>query len=129
MPLETQNTSHIAAAFRYLDILLGIMSNPLFLGKQYPDVAINTPGVIEPVTDDQLKHIHGKIDFWSFDPYTAQYSSPLPQGTEACASNSSDPFWPTCVTLSNVQANGWLMGQASNAYAYLAPQYVHQQLG
>ncbi|KAE8385666.1 glycoside hydrolase superfamily [Aspergillus alliaceus] len=101
MPLDTQNISHIAAAFRYQDILLGIMSNPLFLGKQYPDAAINTPGVIEPLTNDQLKHIHGKIDFWSFDPYTAQHSSPLPQGTEACASNSSDPLWPTCVTLSN----------------------------
>ncbi|KAF5856085.1 hypothetical protein ETB97_007885 [Aspergillus alliaceus] len=98
MPLDTQNISHVAAAFRYQDILLGIMSNPLFLGKQYPDAAINTPGVIEPLTNDQLKHIHGKIDFWSFDPYTAQHSSPLPQGTEACASNSSDPLWPTCNT-------------------------------
>lgn len=129
MPLDTQDSSHIAAASRYQDILLGIMSNPLFLGKQYPDAAIDTVDMMQPLTDDQIKHIHGKIDFWSFDPYTAQYASPLPQGTEACASNSSDPFWPTCVTLSNVQANGWLMGQASNAYAYLAPQYVRQQLG
>jgi len=30
---------------------------------------------------------------------------------------------------SNVQANGWLMGDASNGYAYIAPQYVRQQLG
>jgi beta-glucosidase/6-phospho-beta-glucosidase/beta-galactosidase len=130
VPLDINNASHLNAASRYQDILLGIMSNPLFLGKQYPDAAINTADMMKPLTDDQLKHIHGKIDFWSFDPYTAQYASPLPQDTETtCASNSSDPLWPTCVTLSNVQANGWLMGQASNAYAYLAPQYVRQQLG
>jgi hypothetical protein len=28
-----------------------------------------------------------------------------------------------------VQQDGWLNGQASYAYAYLAPQYVRQQLG
>ncbi|KAF7592411.1 hypothetical protein BBP40_000259 [Aspergillus hancockii] len=130
VPLDIHNASHIAAASRYQDILLGIMSNPLFLGKQYPDSAINTPNAISPLTEAQIKHIHGKIDFWSFDPYTAQYASPLPQAAEnACTSNTSHPLWPTCVTLSNVQGNGWLMGQASNAYAYLAPQYVRQQLG
>ena len=41
----------------------------------------------------------------------------------------SNPLWPSCALLSNVQANGWLMGDASNGYAYIAPQYVRQQLG
>ncbi|KAE8144486.1 glycoside hydrolase superfamily [Aspergillus avenaceus] len=129
VPLDVQKNTHVAAAHRYQDILLGIMSNPLFLGTQYPDAALTTANLMTPLTDDQLKRINGTVDFWSFDPYTAQYASPPPQGTEACAANTSDPLWPTCVTLSNIQANGWLMGQASNAYAYLAPQYVRQQLG
>lgn len=51
------------------------------------------------------------------------------EGIDACASNTSDPNWPICVTNTNVQQDGWPMGQASNAYAYIAPQYVRQQLG
>jgi beta-glucosidase/6-phospho-beta-glucosidase/beta-galactosidase len=130
LPLDPTQSSNVAVALRYQDFLLGIMSNPLFLGQQYPSEVLNTPGLnLTALTPDQLAKIHGRIDFWAFDPYVAQFASPAPGGTEACISNSSDPLWPHCVTLSNVQANGWLMGEASNAYAYIAPQYVRQQLG
>lgn len=130
VPQDPSNASHVSAAFRYQDFILGIMSNPLFLGKQYPDVVLNMSTLdLIPLTTDQISYIHGKIDFWAFDPYTAQFASPPPGGIENCIVNRSDPLWPTCVTLSNIQANGWAMGQASNAYAYIAPQYIRQQLG
>ena len=71
----------------------------------------------------------GTSDFWSFDPYTAGFATSPPNGIDACASNSSDPNWPMCVMNTNVQQDGWLNGQASYAYAYIAPQYVRQQFG
>lgn len=130
MPLDPSNESHVSAALRYQDFILGIMSNPLFLGKQYPADALKTLGPnLTALTDEQIAQIRGRIDFWAFDPYVAQFASPPPGGVEACASDPSNPLWPSCVSLTNVQANGWLMGDASNAYAYIAPQYVRQQLG
>ena len=71
----------------------------------------------------------GTSDFWSFDPYTAGFATSPPNGIDACAANSSDPNWPNCVINTNVQQDGWLNGQASYAYAYIAPQYVRQQFG
>ncbi|PLB44985.1 beta-glucosidase [Aspergillus steynii IBT 23096] len=134
VPLSVHNTSHVAAASRYQNFLLGILSNPLFLGKQYPEETLNrnTNGTdLTPLTDAQIAHVHGTVDFWSFDPYTAQFVSPLPtpQDEDACHANSSHPAWPTCVSLTNIQANGWAMGQPSNDYAYIAPHWVRQQLG
>ncbi|KAL1962126.1 hypothetical protein VTN77DRAFT_593 [Rasamsonia byssochlamydoides] len=130
LPLDPTNSSHVSAALRYQDFILGIMGNPLFLGEQYPADALSTLGPnLTALTEDQLSLINGKVDFWAFDPYVAQFASPPLGGVESCASDPSNPLWPTCVTLSNVQANGWLMGDASNAYAYIAPQYVRQQLG
>lgn len=129
VPLDPTNQADVAVARRYQDFILGIMSNPLFLGEQYPEEVLSTPRVnLTALTDTQIASIHGRIDFWAFDPYVAQFASPAPD-YESCLSNSSNPLWPSCATLSNVQANGWLMGQASNAYAYIAPQYVRQQFG
>ena len=129
VPLEPANKADVAVALRYQDFILGIMSNPLFLGEQYPAEVLSTPEVnLTALTETQIASIHGRIDFWAFDPYVAQFASPAPD-YDLCLSNSSDPLWPSCALLSNVQANGWLMGDASNAYAYIAPQYVRQQLG
>ncbi|KAH6664413.1 beta-glucosidase [Halenospora varia] len=129
VPLDTTSSADTEAAFRYQDFLLGILANPLFLGIQYPSTVLNTPNInLTALTDAQISSIHNSIDFWAFDPYVAQFASPAPGGIEACATNSSNPLWPQCVTLTNVQADGWLMGASSNAYAYIAPQYVRQQL-
>lgn len=129
VPLDLGNKADVDVALRYQDFILGIMATPLFLGQQYPADVLATPGVnLTALTDDQIASIHGRIDFWAFDPYVAQFASPAPE-YDLCVSNSSNPLWPSCATLSNVQANGWLMGQPSNAYSYIAPQYVRQQFG
>ncbi|PYI04070.1 beta-glucosidase [Aspergillus sclerotiicarbonarius CBS 121057] len=130
VPLDPSNSSHVDAALRYQDFILGIMGNPLFLGEQFPSEALNTPNLnLTPLTQDQISTIHGTIDFWAFDPYVAQFASPAPAGISACAANQSDSAWPECVTATMIQADGWLMGDMSNAYASIAPQYVRQQLG
>ena len=130
VPLDPANKSDIDIALRYQDFILGIMANPLFIGQQYPKDVLATPEIgLTALTPSQISSIHGRIDFWAFDPYVAQFASLPPGGLNACISNSSNPLWPSCALLSNVQANGWLMGDASNGYAYIAPQYVRQQLG
>ncbi|MCJ1314657.1 hypothetical protein MMC25_008339 [Agyrium rufum] len=130
MPLNgKKNATDLAAAYRYQDFSLGIMSNPLFLGTQILDSVLSTPGIkIGPLTQDEIKLIHGTMDFFSFDPYSSSFATPPPGGIEACASNSSDPNWPTCVISTYDAANGWLLGDASSVgYSYIAPQHVREQ--
>ncbi|PYI14686.1 beta-glucosidase [Aspergillus violaceofuscus CBS 115571] len=130
LPLDPTNSTHTASAQRYQAFILGIMGNPLLLSEQIPSEVLSTPNItIEALTSEELATVKNTVDFISIDPYTAQFASPAPEGIEACAANSSHPLWPSCATLTNVQANGWLMGEASNDYAYIAPQYVRQQLG
>ncbi|KAI4602344.1 hypothetical protein KJ359_009585 [Pestalotiopsis sp. 9143b] len=130
VPLDPSNSSHVEAALRYQEFNLGIMANPIFLGQQIPQVALDTLGVnLTALTDEEIAYINGTADFWAFDPYVAQFAWPADEGIEACVSNSSDPLWPACVETGTSQANGWLMGVPSNAYPMIAPQYVREQLG
>lgn len=132
VPLDPENTNDVAAAYRYQDFILGIMGNPLFLGQQFPDTVLNTPNIestLKPLTDEQITHINGTIDYWAFDPYGAQYATNPARGYEACAANTSDPLWPSCVELSTTQKNGWAMGAVSMSGAMIAPLYVREQFG
>ncbi|KAH8822066.1 beta-glucosidase [Xylogone sp. PMI_703] len=130
IPLDRNNPADVAAALRYQDFSLGIMSNPLFLGTQIPSTVLKTRGIhISPLTKAQLKLIHGKIDFFSFDPYSATYVSAPPGGVDACASDPSNPLWPSCVQSTNDDASGWLIGDASSVtYSFIAPQNVRAQM-
>lgn len=130
IPLNTSNPDDVAASLRYQDFVVGVMNNPLFLGAQIPETVLNTTGIeIDPLTDSQLALISGKIDFFSVDPYSAQYVSAPPNGIDACASDPTNPLWPTCVITSNEAANGWLIGDASSVpYSFIASQYVRAQL-
>jgi len=118
------------AALRYQDFSLGVMNNPLFLGKQIPESVLNTSQIpITALTEAQLSLIHGKVDFFSFDPYSAQFVTSPPGGVDACAADPSNPLWPTCVVTTNVAANGWLIGQGSSVtYSFIDPQFVRSQL-
>ena len=126
----TDSPADVAAALRYQDFSLGIMSNPMFLGQQIPSTVLHTTGIqIDALTKAQLKLIHGKIDFFSFDPYSAQYVAAPPEGVEACAADPTNPLWPTCVVTSNIDASGWQIGDASSVpYSFIAPQYVRAQM-
>ena len=130
IPLDTNNATDVAAALRYQDFSLGVMNNPLFLGTQIPATVLSTTGIeIDPMTKAQIALIHGKIDFFSFDPYSAQYATSPPEGVDTCAADPSNPLWPTCVVLINVDGNGWLIGDASSVpYSFIAPQYVRAQM-
>lgn len=130
VPLDPTNSSDVQAALRYQDFILGIEGNPLFLGENYPAQVLATPGInLTALSPSNLTYISHTIDFFSVDPYTAQFATAAPNGIPACAANTSDPLYPECVVLTNVQQNGWLNGDESYAYAYLTPQYFRQHLG
>lgn len=130
-PLDPDNPTDVTAARRYQEFDLEVMNSPLFLGKQIPENVLNTPGIeMDPLTEDQLEIVGGKIDFFSFDPYSAQYATAPPEGIEACAANSSNPLWPKCVETTYVAQDGWLIGDSATAvFCNIAPQYVRSQLG
>lgn len=131
VPEDPTNSDDVAAAFRYQDFLLGLWCNPIYLGEQYPDTVISTPGLnITGLTDEELDHINGTSDIFSIDPYIAQLAAAPPAGLAACASDASDALFPTCASLSHVQRDGWAYGPRGNDdHAYVAPAYVRQQLG
>ncbi|KAK5132114.1 hypothetical protein LTR08_000365 [Meristemomyces frigidus] len=130
VPLDHTSPDDLRAALRYQDFILGAIGNPIFLGENYPAEILNTAGLdLEPLSSTELAYINGTADYISVDPYTTGFATSPPNGIDACAANISDPLWPTCVVGTNVQQDGWLNGQASFAYAYIAPQYVRQQLG
>lgn len=130
VPLDPTNSSHVEAALRYQDFILGIEANPLFLGADYPESVLLTTGInLTSLSAADLAYFNNTIDFFSVDPYTAQFAYPPPNGIAACAANISDPHYPICVVTTNVQANGWLNGDESYAYAYLTPQYFRQAMG
>ncbi|KAI0023555.1 beta-glucosidase [Xylariomycetidae sp. FL0641] len=130
MPLDIADPADHEAARRYQEFILGIMGNPLFLGQQYPDAVLQTPGLnLTALTDAQIAYVHGTADFLAIDPYVGQFASAPPGGVAACAANASDPLWPQCAVLGSTQADGWLLGAPSASYPQLAPQTVRQQLG
>ena len=130
VPLNASDPTHVTAAQRSQEFSLGIMANPLFLGQQYSAEVLNTPELnLTALTDAQIASFHGRADFYSADAYSAIFVSPDIDGIDACTRNSSNPLWPLCVVTTETQANGWVMGEASNAYSYIAPQYVREQLG
>jgi len=129
LPLDSTNPDDIRAASRYQDYILGIMGNAIFLGEQYPAEILNTTNLnLTALTPTHLSYLNGTADFWSFDPYTAQYATSPPGGIDACAANSSDPLWPVCVVNTNVQQDGWLMGQAVSDSIGVTPRRAKHSL-
>ncbi|KAK9788618.1 putative Glycoside hydrolase superfamily [Seiridium cardinale] len=45
VPFDPINGSHLQASIPYQEFILGIMANPIFLGKQIPNVVLDTPGL------------------------------------------------------------------------------------
>jgi hypothetical protein len=65
LPRNYSSPDDVEAALRYQDFLLG-MGNPLYLGEQYPQRMLVTPGILlNPLTTDQIAYINGSVDFFS----------------------------------------------------------------
>lgn len=120
IPLNPKNQSDVEAANRYQDFLLGIMSNPLFLGEDVPESVTSTcTNQSRKLTKSQLDYYKGKADFYAIDPYTTYYITQPEGGIDACAKDPSHSLWPNCVVELSVSDNNWQIGYYSNSYPYL----------
>lgn len=124
VPLDPNSQADIDATNRYQDFLLGIMSNPTWLGKDVPESVTSTcTNESRPLSAATLARYKGKSDFYAIDPYTAYFVTPPNGGVAACASNPNHPFWPNCVNTTSVAENNWQIGFYSNDYPYMTPVY------
>lgn len=57
--------------------------------------------------------LHPLGDFFALDGYTTNVVGAVPGNVSSCASNSSHPYWPSCVMESQTTASGWLVGYAA----------------
>ncbi|KAH7031364.1 beta-glucosidase A [Microdochium trichocladiopsis] len=128
VPRDPKNQSDIDAANHFNDFQLATFGNPIFLGKDYPEAFKMTIPDYVPLSADDLAYINGTADFLGIDPYTATVVSPPDYGIPACASNSSDPFFPYCVNQSTLTTNGWNIGYRSQSYVYITPTYLRTYL-
>ena len=107
---------------------LATFANPIFLGIDYPEAyKITIPDYV-PLSAEDLAYIGNTSDFLGIDPYTATVVSPPPGGIEACAANSSSPYYPYCVVQETSNIFGWNIGYRSQSYVYITPTYLRTYL-
>ncbi|KAI4724411.1 glycoside hydrolase [Aureobasidium sp. EXF-10728] len=112
---NTTSTADAEAVARGNDFQLGWFNSPVWQTGDYPASLRDTLGDLLPhFTAAQSAMILGSCDFFAIDGYTTDVIAALPEGVAACASNSSDPNYPTCVTQSQVTASGWDVGFAAD---------------
>ncbi|KAL1630984.1 hypothetical protein SLS56_004658 [Neofusicoccum ribis] len=128
VPRDPQNASDVEAANHFNDFQLATFSNPIFLGKDYPEAFKMTIPDYVSLSEEDLEYIGGTSDFLGIDPYTATVVSPPPNGIADCASNTSDPLFPYCVEQSTLTTTGWNIGYRSQTYVYITPKYLRTYL-
>ncbi|KAI0189867.1 glycoside hydrolase [Astrocystis sublimbata] len=130
VPRDPKNASDIEAVTRFQELFLGVFANPIFLGQQYPDSALNTLPGARPLSDKELKYIGNTSDFFGVDPYTITVVSEPAEGIDACASNhtASNTLWPLCVVQETMNVYGWNVGYRSHSYVYTTPTYLREYL-
>lgn len=123
VPKNPRNQTHIDAAQRYRDLYMGVLADPIMLGKQYPSAYTSTIPNVPLLTDAELARINGTADFFAINEYSGQISSPPAGGIAACIANSSHPLWPWCTVQETVSSTtGWALGYYAGNSAVSTPQ-------
>lgn len=130
VPRNTSNPSDVKAAQRFQEFQLGSFSNPLFLGKDYPESWKNTFANDSDIlfTADELKQVANHSDFFGIDPYTYTIVTEPEGGIETCQANVSHELWPICVNESQTRLDGWKIGYRSQSYVYITPEHLREFL-
>lgn len=124
VPRDPNNPADVDAANHFNSFQLATFSNPIFLGKDYPESFKSSISDYVPLTEEDLQYINGTADFFSIQPYTATVVSPPPNDTIAsCAANITHPLRPYCVSQSTKTTTGWNIGYRSQSYVYITPAY------
>ena len=114
---NTSSPADAAAVARGNDFQLGWFNSPVWTTGDYPASLRDTLGDFLPnFTAAQSAMLLGSCDFFAIDGYTTDVIGAVPEGVDACQSNSSDPNWPSCILQSQTTASGWDVGfDAGNA--------------
>lgn len=114
---NTTSVADAAAVQRAYDYSLGWFSGSWTDGN-YPASMRDTLGDLLPeLTAENQSMIKGSQDFYAIDPYQTYIAASPPGGIEACASNSSNPYWPTCYVTSAVTSDGFPTGPAADVHS------------
>jgi len=112
---NTTSAGDAEAVTRGNDYQLGWLNSPVWQTGDYPASLRNTLGDLLPnFTAAESAMVLGSCDFFAIDGYTTDVISAPQNGIAACAANSSDPNFPTCVKQSQVTASGWDVGFAAD---------------
>lgn len=115
---NTTSAADAAAVQRSYDFSLGWFSESWTETGDYPESMKQTLGDLLPTLDDTEKAmLKGSQDFYAIDGYSTYVAAAPPGGIEACASNSSNPYWPGCTVSSTVDASGFPLGPAADVHS------------
>ena len=115
---NTSSAADAQAVARGNDYQLGWFNSPVWQTGDYPASLRNTLGDLLPnFTAAQSNIVLGSCDFFAIDGYTTDVLAAPPGGITACAANSSNPAYPSCVVQSQITANGWDIGPAADTGA------------
>ncbi|GAB7356227.1 hypothetical protein MBLNU459_g7046t2 [Dothideomycetes sp. NU459] len=124
LPLNPLNASDVAASERFMDLYVGILAYPLYLGQQYPASYAATIPNVTLFTDAELKRVGHTADFFALNEYTSQTVTQPAGGIAACQGNVSHPNWPYCVVRTEVASTGWALGYKGNDADWNTPVFA-----
>lgn len=126
LPAHPLNQTDVDAANRFNEMQVGVFTNPICLGEQYPESILTTLPGAEPFTKEDLEYIGGSIDFVGIDAYTSNVISVPAEGIEACKKQnlSTNALYPYCVNQDTINVYGWDIGYASDSYVYITPAFL-----
>jgi WD repeat-containing protein 26 len=114
---NSSSAEDAAAVQRGYDFNLGWFSGSWTDGN-YPASMRETLGDLLPeLSAENLSLIKGSQDFYAIDPYQTYVAAAPPGGIEACANNSSNPYWPSCYIASTEMADGFPTGPAADVHS------------
>ncbi|KAF2765349.1 glycoside hydrolase [Teratosphaeria nubilosa] len=122
----TNSSADAEAVKRAWDFGEGWFSDPIYLTGDYsPNVKAYVSTFLRDFTEQEKAAIKGSADTYAIDGYTSQFHMAPDSGIEACVSNASHPFHPTCANTSytySAEDGGWAIG----AYADLGATWLHK---
>lgn len=70
--------------------------------------------LLPELSNEEKELIKGSCDFFAIDGYTAFLATAIPDGSAACAANSSHPSYPECAGSTSLAADGFPLGPAAD---------------
>ncbi|KIK58329.1 glycoside hydrolase family 1 protein [Collybiopsis luxurians FD-317 M1] len=130
MPWRSNNTEDAEAVERHAAFGIGVFADPVYTTGDWPQILKDTlpPDILPRLTEEDSKEILGTADFFAMDAYRTYWNAAPPEGIDACASNTSDPLWPSCNLEVMFDFNtGWSSGPASDPltpWLQATPQFL-----